>query len=366
VCTSPNIAPIFDIPAVPADTIRLWPTRAAACYAPKGRISLAFCDDCGHLFNCCYDDDLVNYGADYENSQMLSPKFRRYAEQLSDRLITTYHLYRKNIVEIGGGRGEFLRIMCDRGSNNGVCFDPSYRPSGAEDDIRANVRFVADYYTAKYEAEPADLIVCRHVLEHFGEPRELIATVRRAVAARKDVIVYFEVPNGEFILREQMFWELIYQHCSYFTRSSLCTLFTMCGFRVRSIQEPLAGQVLAIEASAPPNGVVSNARLSHGSELGIPALGRRLGAAFDARVVGWRDRLAQLKDNRQRIVAWGAGAKATTFLNIIDPIGSVISYVVDINPRKWGRFVPGAGQQKIDPNSLMEIRPDVIIVINQM
>ena len=94
----------------------------------------------------------------------------------------------------------------------------------------------------------------RHVLEHFSQPREFIETVRQAVGDRKDLIVYFEVPNGEFILREQMFWEIIFQHPSCFTQSSLAKLFTMCGFQVRDIQESFGGQFLAIEASASADG----------------------------------------------------------------------------------------------------------------
>src|ERR1700730_14228822 len=124
--------------------------------------------------------------------QPFSPRFRRYAEELSDRLITTYYLHQKDIVEFGGGRGDFLRIICDRGNNNGVSFGPSYRPA-AGDGAPVNVRFVTDYYTAKYAAAPANLIVCRHVLEHFWEPRSLIDTVRQAVGDRKDLVVYFEV-----------------------------------------------------------------------------------------------------------------------------------------------------------------------------
>jgi len=229
-------------------------------------MGLTYCENCGHLFNRHYDNDLVDYETDYENSQMFSPRFRRYAEELSDRLITTYHLHQKDIVEIGGGRGDFLRILCDRGNNNGVSFGPSYRPA-AGDSVPVNVRFVTDYYTAKYAAAPANLIVCRHVLEHFWEPRTLIDTVRQAVGDRKDLVVYFEVPNGEFILREQMFWEIIFQHPSYFTQSSLAKLFTMCGFQVRDIQESFGGQFLAIEASVPSDGVVvSNVYSSYESK----------------------------------------------------------------------------------------------------
>jgi Methyltransferase domain/C-methyltransferase C-terminal domain len=363
VCASADIVPILDLSALPTDTIRLWPSRSAACSARKARMSLAYCKNCGHLFNRCYDDNLVDYEVDYENSQMFSSRFRRYAEELADRLISTYQLYNKKIVEIGGGKGDFLRIICDRGNNSGVSFGPSYRPAPG-DYIPANVRFITDYYSAKYTAEPANLIVCRHVLEHFSQPREFIETVRQAVGDRKDLIVYFEVPNGEFILREQMFWEFIYQHPSYFTQSSLAKLFTVCGFQVLDIKESFGGQFLAIEASASADGGVPDEYSLSENRSTTAALCRAFDAAFSARVANWRDRLKQLREKKQRVIAWGAGAKGVSFLNIVDPMGSDISLIVDVNPRKSGRFVPGSGQQIVGPNSLRQLHPDVIILMN--
>jgi hypothetical protein len=353
------------MPAVPVNTIRLWSSRAAACSAARARIELTCCKNCGHLFNRCYDDDLVDYEADYDSSQMCSTRFRRYAEELADRLITTHNLYQKDIVEIGGGRGEFLRIICNRGDNRGVSFDRSFHPDPS-DDVPANLRFVRDYYNAKYASESADLIVCRHVLEHIWEPRSLVGTVRQAIGDRKDLVVYFEVPNGEFILREQVFWEIIYQHPSYFTKGSLARLFTMCGFQIRDIEESFGGQFLAIEASAPAENAVPDRNSVSRNTSTTEELGRALDAMFSARMANWEARLGQLQEKRKRVVAWGAGAKATTFLNIIDPAGSVISHVIDINPRKTGRFIPGSGQEIVAPNTLKELRPEVIILMNEI
>ena len=78
-------------------------------------------------------DELADYEEEYENSQMFSPRFRQYAEELSDQLIATYDLHHKHIVEIGGGKGDFLRIICDRGNNVGVSFGPSYKPEPGDD-----------------------------------------------------------------------------------------------------------------------------------------------------------------------------------------------------------------------------------------
>jgi hypothetical protein len=362
VCRSPNTVPLIEILDAPVDTIRLWRTPADACSAPRAQIGITYCEECGHLFNGYYND-LVTYETDYENSQMFSPRFRRYAEELSDRLITTYKLQQKDIVEIGGGRGDFLRILCERGKNRGISFDPSYRPAVGE-DVPANVRFVTDHYTAKHADVHASLIICRHVLEHFWRPRSLIETVRRAVGDRKDLVVYFEVPNGEFILREQAFWEFIYQHPSYFTQSSLAKLFTMCGFQIRAIRESFGSQVLEIEASL--ENELSDRSWPHEGNAATALLARGLAAAFREKLVSWRDTLNRLNAQGRRVVAWGAGAKATTFLNLVDPAGSAISHVVDINPRKTGRFVPGTGQRIIEPDELRELRPHVIILMNEL
>lgn len=365
VCASPKIVPIVELPPVPVDTCRIWPSRAGAHSAIKAPLVLSYCVNCSHVFNRTYDNELAelaHYEEEYENSQMFSPKFRRYAEELSDRLIATYGLRQKRIVEIGGGRGDFLRIICDRGNNVGVSFGPSYKPEPG-DDIPTNVRFVTDYYTAKYADEPADLIICRHVLEHFSKPRELITTVREAVGDRRDLAVYFEVPNGGFILREKICWEFIYQHCSYFTERSLATLFAECGFEARDVQERFGGQFLTIEACAVSDGVPAR-KNTWGEREATAALCETIGPSFRARAANWSNYLDEQRVKGRRIIAWGAGAKAVTFLNIVDPAGSVISHVVDVNPRKAGHFIAGSGQVIIAPSAVRELRPEVVVLMN--
>jgi hypothetical protein len=365
VCASSEMVRVVELPPVPVDTCRMWPSQASAHSTLKAPLVLSYCGDCSHVFNRTYNDklaELAQYEEEYENSQMFSPRFRQYAEELSDRLIATYDLHQKHIVEIGGGKGDFLRIICDRGNNVGVSFGPSYKPEPG-DDIPTNVSFVADYYTARYANEPADLIMCRHVLEHFSKPRELITTEREAVGDRRDLTVYFEVPNGNFILREQVWWEFIYQHCSYFTERSLVTLFAECGFEARDVHEGFGGQFLTIEACAVSDDVAAK-KIAWGERGATAALCEAIGPAFSARVANWSNYLEQQRVNGRRIIVWGAGAKAVSFLNIVDPAGSAISHVVDLNPRKVGRFIAGSGQEIIEPSALRELRPEVIVLMN--
>ena len=64
---------------------------------------------------------------------------------------------------------------------------PSYHPTAGR-QYSGKRSFVPDYYSAKYAAEPANLIVGHHVLEHFTQPCEFIDTVRQAVGDRKDLV----------------------------------------------------------------------------------------------------------------------------------------------------------------------------------
>ena len=67
--------------------------------------------------------------------------------------------------------------------------------------------------------------------------------------------------------------------------------------------------------------------------------------------------------SNKRVVAWGAGSKGVTFLNILETKDQ-IPYIVDINPRKKGMFVAGSGQEIIDPDSLADFKPDIVILMN--
>ncbi len=352
---------ILRMPSLPVDSNRLWDSHEGARSAQKAEIDLAQCSSCGHLYNGTHQDELVNYEESYENSQHFSPRFQAYAENLVDRLIGKYGLQGKHLLEIGGGRGEFLRIMCERGTNTGIIFEPSYSPA-PNDNIPPYISFVTDYYTERYADHQADFILCRHVLEHLSNAGELIRTVRRAIGNR-DIVLYFEVPNAEEMLKSGMVWDIIYPHCSYFTSNSLERLFRDSGFAIRSVDTTFNGQFISIEAT--PNGSLAANEVQEkpiSSPLRYKAW--ELEELLARSIAQWRQRLASFRADGRRVALWGAGAKGVTFLNLLDPNAEFVSHVVDVNPRKIGRFIPGSGHKIVMPEHLGELRPDDIVVMN--
>ena len=77
----------------------------------------------------------------------------------------------------------------------------------------------------------------------------------------------------------------------------------------------------------------------------------------------WEARLHSLAAAGQRGVVWGAGSKGVTFLNAMNA-GEEIVAVVDINPRKQGKYVAGTGQRIVPPAELRALQPDFVIIMN--
>nr|MDT0665530.1 class I SAM-dependent methyltransferase [Micromonospora sp. DSM 115978] len=152
-----------------------------------------------------------------------------------------------SVVEIGSGKGDFLRDLCRRAGCRGTGYDSTYvGPQKASD---ADVEFVADYYGPRFGHLPADLVVCRHVLEHVVDPLGFLKNVRAALGERSAAL-YLEVPSGAWTVSEPGAWDWIYQHVSYFSPAGLQRLVTAAGFDVVACDTSFGGQFLWLEAVA--------------------------------------------------------------------------------------------------------------------
>ena len=336
-------------------------TREEAVSTPRGDIHLAVCDDCGYIHNAAFDPARMAYDQAYENSLHFSPRFQAYAEELARRLIVRYDLHGKDVLEIACGQGDFLGLLCDLGDNCGVGFDPSYFGKPADDGSR--VRVIADYFSPKYAGERADLICCRHALEHMPDPIGFLRTVHESIGEGRTPGVFFEVPNVLFTLRDLGIWDIIYEHCCYFSAASLCRAFVEACFVVEDVGEVYGGQFLTIDAK--PSDTIGRSRSLADDAACVVAETRRFAERFNEKFGTWQRRFDELVDGGRRAVVWGSGSKGVTFLNMMDR-AQAVTHVVDINPRKQGMYVAGSGQQIVAPDALRNYKPDAVIVMNPL
>ena len=361
---SNDVEIFLEIPQIPVLCNVLSDSRVEATQVPRSDLKLGFSPTCGHVFNYAFDPRLLSYSQTYENSLHFSPRFQQYAAALSDRLIERYDLYEKNIVELGCGKGDFLNMLCEGGNNRGIGFDPSYEPELGEDYASERFTVIQDLYNEKYAHLEADLICCRHVLEHIDRPVPFLKTVRRAVGSRMNTAIFFEVPNALFTLRDLAIWDLIYEHCSYFSPPSLTYLFQHAGFDITDVSTVYEGQFLSIDAHPSPGSLGGDLKADiRADDVAKDVIS--FTSRYHDKVSEWQNIVDGLVSNEQRAVLWGAGSKGVTILNILN-IEDQIEYVIDINPRKEGKYVAGTAQQIASPRFLRDYRPDLIIVMNKI
>lgn len=345
-----RLKPVADLGTTPVLNGVTFDDAASARSTVMGEMQIVACLDTGHAVNAAYDDSLLDYDADYDNSLHFSPTFQAYADHLAARLVDTYGLAGGRFVEIGSGKGDFLESITRLSGGTGFGYDPS---TVSDRDI-PNVTLVSDLYRPGHDVEPYDLLICRHVLEHLEDAEVIVRSIR--AAAPPDAIHYFEVPAAEFDFGPTGMWDLIYPHVGYFSRESLHYLMRSCGFEIVADGRSFADQFLWVEVRA---GAADDT---------LPEVTDHLAVLDDfatrrTRLVDhWRREIADRARTGLRTAMWGAGSKGVSFLTAVDPDATLT--VVDLNPRKWGRFLPGTGHEVVRPDALVGSGVSTVVITN--
>jgi hypothetical protein len=173
-------------------------------------------------------------------------------------------------------------------------------------------------------------------------------------------VVAFELPDLERILCDDGFWDIYYEHCSYFTLGSLGRLFERTGFAVERLEKCFGDQYLLLDARpgapgrSPP--VMRDLARTHQQ---VERFARTVPATID----GWRRFFAGARASGESVVLWGSGSKAVAFLTTLG-LGNEVRCITDVNPYRHGMFLPGTGHEIVPPDELRRIRPDRVVAMN--
>ena len=349
-CGAEGLERFYEVERVPVHSCRLVSTHEEALSFPTGELRLGLCRTCGFVTNVAHDASLQDYSVSYEETQAFSPHFRLFLQELAERWVERYALRGKRVLEIGSGKGEFLLLLHKLGIGEGIGIDPGFAPERVEE--RPGLRFIRDLYSERYADLRADAIVCRHTLEHIAPVADFMRLVRSTAG---DVPVLFELPDVLRVLREGAFWDLYYEHVSYFSPGSLARLFRRVGLEPLVLELDYDDQYILIEARA---GAGEPLPLEEEPEAIAEAVAE-FRRAYDTRVAEWRERLRSAR----RPVIWGAGSKGVAFLTTIGA-GGGIELAVDVNPYKQDRWLAGSGVHVVAPERLRQYRPDLVVAMN--
>lgn len=325
----------------------------------RGNIDLFVCLKCEFIFNNSFDSSKMQYSSDYDNTQTHSPFFNDYMDELIDNVLLKGSREVCTVLEVGCGKGDFLERLVTKAPNiKAYGFDPSYNYNGVNSD---RIVFIKDFYDERYENISADIVLCRHVIEHVPDPVGLLRIIRRALASSPGAKLFFETPCVDWILSNQVIYDFFYEHCSYFTKNSLTNAFELAEFQVERVCHVFSGQYLWLEASV--SGKPCNSLPTNSSGKRINELAKRFTQKEIELLNQWKVRLQQLAQQGP-VVLWGAGAKGVTFANLLDSEYKHIRCIVDVNPNKQGRFLPGTGHPIVNPQSALFDGMCTVIIVN--
>jgi len=355
-CTATLPIPFLTRQRTPAMQNALAPSAESARALPTADLTFACCQRCGFVCNASFEPEQTAYDQHYENSQHHSPSFSRYLDDLVER-VACKAPHNAHIVEVGCGKGEFLRRLLKRlgPGARGTGYDPAYE--GPLVDLAGQLKFERRFFDETAACERVDIIICRHVIEHVPNPLEMLRAIRSAIGPVGNALVFFETPCIDWILRSGVAWDFFHEHCSLFSKSSLTFAFSASGFAVVAVDQIFGGQYLLIEAYASQQFVPLPAPAS------TPTLASEFFARCESLLIRWQS-LVQTARTDGPVAVWGAGAKGVTFLNILDPDACLIVAAIDINPRKQNMYVPGTGHQCLAPNALTALGIHSALVTN--
>lgn len=330
---SDNVKIIYQQKSVPLIQNKVYPPNEAAKNAPCADVLLAQSLDNGFVFNTNFIDFIIDYDQHYQNEQSNSAYFQQHLNNIIEIMIQNKCLEGK-VVEIGCGKAFFLNMLLDKGVEI-IGFDPTYEGDSP------NV--IKDFFSDKYTNVEADFIILRHTLEHISAPYQFLQTI--AVANNFKGKIFIEVPTFEWILKHNATEDIFYEHCNYFTLDTLQMLFK------KSIGGHFFnGQYIYVIADL--------------ADVKSEIIDKRNIIPYH---VYFKDRIetyTNLVNSKNSIAVWGAGAKGSTFLNLVDKTCQKIKLVININPRKHHQYIGGTGHYIINPTELKEYDIENIVLMN--
>lgn len=315
-------------------------------------VVLRQCSACGLVFNAAFDPAVVPYDSRYENRQGCSPAFRAHVAALVKRLARIPKARGGRLLEVGCGKGEFLREAATVLGATADGYDTSYEGPAVD----GPVRFHTSYLQPSDVRSDADVVICRHVVEHVPDIGGFLKLLAGIAHAAGDPVVVVETPRFEWIVQHRCLWDIFYEHCNYFSEAALAYLCRQAGFRVVR-QVPVFGdqyQWLELRLARRPfllatPGVEADVRLGNFAKSARSEIAR---IATDIR---------RFKGNKPWAV-WGAGAKGVALVHLLPRLRPVA--VVDSNPAKQGGIIPGTSVPIIAPDDPRIRRLGLVVVAN--
>ena len=313
------------------------------------------------------------FDADYAYFSSFSTTWLRHAEHYVADMQARFGLnHASHVVEIAANDGYLLQYVQARGI---PCLGIEPTASTAAAAWAKGLNIVEDFFDVRLannlvvRGKQADLTVANNVLAHVPDVNDFVAGF--AVLLKPQGVATFEFPYLLKLIAENQFDTIYHEHFSYLSLAAVNSIFTANGLRVFDVQEqPTHGGSLRVFAQRSDTGQhLPNARvdllLQREEQVGV--LTADYYAGFQAKTNKVKNDflsfLLEASRHGKSVAGYGAAAKGNTLMNYAGVRPDLLGYVVDRNPAKQGKYMPGSRIPIVDERYLKETKPDYVVIL---
>ena len=307
---------------------RVYDTAEEAINCAFGEIDIVKNLETGLIYNAAFKPELMIYDENYNNEQGVSEIFRQHLNWVA--YIIELYLGKKNLIEVGCGKGFFLELLLNSGFDV-TGFDSTY------DGI--NPKILKKYFEPGIIKSPANGLILRHVLEHIQDPIDFLYQLKKSNGGKG--LIYIEVPCFEWIIKNRSWVDIFYEHINYFRIEDFKRIFG----QVVECGHCFGGQYLYVIAD------LSKLRRPiwmETEEINFPV-------DFLSGLNNIRSDQRYLSTQKPTIVVWGGSSKGVIYSLLRERMKLPVDIVIDVNPAKQGKYLPGTGLRVYSPSEALKI-----------
>lgn len=336
-------------------------------------LKVMICEQCwlAQTLDFAQADEL--FSAEYAYFSSFSTTWLQHAERYVADMVERFHPGRDSrVVEVASNDGYLLQYVKARGIS---CFGIEPTASTARAAREKGIETLESFFGAELgvslaaAGKQADLMAANNVLAHVPDINDFLSGFTNLL--KPDGVATFEFPHLLWLLEQNQFDTIYHEHFSYLSLTALEKIFRHNGLAMFDVEElPTHGGSLRVFTQRAASG-------SHAVTDRIAQLLARESAAGLSSAVGYsgfQSRAEKVKDDLlgflieakragKRVAAYGAAAKGNTLLNFAGVRRDLIAYVVDRNPAKQDRYMPGSRIPIVNEAKLLADRPDYVVIL---
>lgn len=313
------------------------------------------------------------FPADYAYFSSYSATWLQHAERYVTDMVKRFGLNAdSHVVEIAANDGYLLQFVKASGI---PCVGIEPTASTAAAARMKGIEIIEDFFGTQLaqrlvtEGKQADLTVANNVLAHVPDINDFVSGFARLL--KPQGVATFEFPHLLRLVEQNQFDTIYHEHFSYLSLAAITRIFERNGLCVFDVEElPTHGGSLRVFAQRRDTGkcVATNhvARMlarENAAGMAAPDFYTGFQAKADRVKNDFIAFLVEAKRAGRKVAAYGAAAKGNTLLNYAGVRPDLLPYVVDRNPAKQEKYLPGSRVPIVVESCIRDDRPDYVVIL---